>query len=211
MAQEIEENPEFPKQPAFYAKVEFGTYDIIINGMSLSSEMNWKENYELATDVSGVLLSRVVRSRFSRRKLRGRRGNEANVRGVPYVFVANNIPHSVTKERILVNNINIEDGSIKIRTALSLVVSLQVINVAYDSISKYPSFKQGISEIWSDIGRTRTFLENLNRHRTESKKRVIPPDIPFDVTAHIDINRVRDEDLELALEKLAMDAISNKK
>jgi len=199
MAQELNENPDFPERFAFEAQVPIGKHLITLGGLSLSKSLYAVENFRYASMLAEAFLLGVrhVPSRRSHSK-------EADD-GIRHVLWANGHPYFVNIGKIVVADVRFSEGSIKIQTILKLAVILQGINLSYDAISKYPSFKQGISELGRDIEWASGVLFEVHEQWGDKLDVRLPKREREKLAIEIDFFKEDDEVIENALRRIAIE------
>lgn len=200
MSQEIDPVPRYPRRPEFQAQTELGLHVITLSGTSLKSTRRADFNFHHASLVVEKFIGNVTRSQFARRNQRGRKQTTKK-----YVLWVNDLPYYVLRENVVIENIIFSDGSIKIKTTLALLVALQGVNISYDAISKYPSFKQGLSELLQDIERAGKLAMKTHNDFIAANHKRFPEKQPHGLTIEIDLFRKDEDEIENALKLIAIE------
>lgn len=200
MVQELNENPDFPKRPAFEAQTSIGDLLVTIEGASLSDPRYGSEYFRHASGILQAFISSVTRARFLSMRGPLKKGGAQN----PYVLWVNDLPYSVRINALSVKNVSFSEGSIKIRTALTLAVTLQGLNLSYDVISKYPSFKQGLRELVRDIEYASSSILRAHEKYVYENKRKLPDHRRKNMSVQVELFREDDETIENSLKRIVI-------
>lgn len=154
-----------PEDKGYYSKVECDAF-----GLKISIDTNQPLN-EAGRNLSYRIIESISKRVMIETQLLDKSIKETKPKLLNSTFKFNEISVQITDFTINLKSFQVDEGSINVKA----IFTLATIVAIYNGISQYPSFKEGLNEIFSDVRRAVRYVseqrpENLSLSRIPTQE-----------------------------------------